>query len=113
MLDIMTLISVVKRVNLDIVTCGVINMAVFVQTYFKPFKCSNIMFKCLEGYFTHFETSFSFYIKSRILSYNDIKCMQPDSLAGLRQLKLLNLYSNDLSTIPFNSFKDLTSLVNM
>ena len=109
----MTLISVVKRVNLGIVTCGVINMAVFVQTYFKPFKCSNIMLKCLEGYFTHFETSFLFYIKSRILSYNDIKSMQQDSLEGLRQLKLLNLYSNDLSTIPFNSFKDLTSLVNM
>jgi len=49
----------------------------------------------------------------RILSYNSIKCIEPDSFANLENLKLLSFYENDISTLPYNSFKDLKSLNNM
>lgn len=50
---------------------------------------------------------------NRILNFNEIRCIQSKSFAGLKNLRVLSLHGNQLSTIPAGTFTELLSLTHM
>jgi slit protein 2 len=50
---------------------------------------------------------------NRIISYNNLQCVQRHALTGLKNLRVLSLHGNQISMIPEGSFNDLQSITHM
>ena len=48
-----------------------------------------------------------------IVSYNKLQCIQERSFAGLKNLRILSLHGNDISTIPEFAFDDKDSITHL
>ncbi|KAJ0051028.1 hypothetical protein NL108_012277 [Boleophthalmus pectinirostris] len=48
-----------------------------------------------------------------ILSYNSLRCIPPQALAGLRSLRLLSLHGNEISELQKGIFSDVASLSHL
>ena len=48
-----------------------------------------------------------------IVSYNKLQCIQEKSFAGLKNLRILSLHGNDISTIPEFAFDDKDSITHL
>ena len=48
-----------------------------------------------------------------IVSYNKLQCVQERAFAGLKNLRILSLHGNDISTIPEFAFDDKDSITHL
>ncbi|CAF4314936.1 unnamed protein product, partial [Rotaria magnacalcarata] len=52
-------------------------------------------------------------LETLILSYNKIQCLDSNAFNGLKNLRMLSLHGNEISTISEGTFKDLAILSHM